>query len=136
MSDHSCRKDVFPNIQSKPPLVQLEAIASHPIASYLGEEINTCLTKPSFQVVVESSKVTPQPPLLQTKQPQLPQSLRLAWDRDRSEVGKHIILISCYHIAGTGLCILGKQELRPLLLPDRPWRSHILDILDADKVVN
>ena len=35
--------------------MQLEAIASHPIASYLGEETNTCLTTPSFQVVLESN---------------------------------------------------------------------------------
>ena len=37
--------------------MQLEAIASHPITSYLGEEMNTCLTTTSFQVVVESNKV-------------------------------------------------------------------------------
>jgi len=33
MPDHSCSKEIFPNIQSKPSLTQLEAIASHPIAS-------------------------------------------------------------------------------------------------------
>jgi len=55
--------------------MQLEAIASCPIASYLGEETNTCLTTTSFQVVVEISKVPPQPPLLQTEEPQLPQPL-------------------------------------------------------------
>jgi len=75
MSDHSFSKDIFPNIQSKPPLMQLEAISSRPIASYLGDETNTCLTTTSFQAVVESNKVPPQPPLLQTKQPQLPQPL-------------------------------------------------------------
>ena len=59
--------------------MQLEAIASHPVASYLGEETNTCLTTASFQVAVESSEVPPQPPLLQAKQPQLTQLLiRLA----------------------------------------------------------
>jgi len=42
--------------------MQLEAIASHPIASHLGEETNACLTTASFQVVVESNKVSPQPP--------------------------------------------------------------------------
>jgi len=49
--------------------MQPEAISSHPIANYLGEE--TRLTTTSFQVVVESEKVPPQPPLLQTEQPQL-----------------------------------------------------------------
>jgi len=77
MPDRSFSKEIFPNIQSKPPLVQLEAMASRPITSYLGEETNTCLTTTSFQVVVESNKVSPQPSLLQAKQPQLPQSLLL-----------------------------------------------------------
>jgi len=75
MSDHSFSKELLPNIQCKHPLAGLEAIASHPIASYLGEETNTRLTTTSFQAVVESDKVSPQPPLLQTKQPQLPQPL-------------------------------------------------------------
>ena len=43
--------------------MQPEAITSCPIASYLGEETNTHLTTTSFQVVVESNKVPPQPPL-------------------------------------------------------------------------
>jgi len=75
MPDHSFSKEIFPNIQSKGPLMQLEAIASPPIASYLREEINTCLTTTSFQAAVESNKVSPQPPLLQTKQPQFFQLL-------------------------------------------------------------
>jgi len=75
MSDHSFSKHIVPNIQSKPHLMQLEAIASHPIAGYLGEETNPHLTTPSFQGVVESNKVPRQPPLLQTEQPQLPQPL-------------------------------------------------------------
>jgi len=33
MSDHSFSKEIFPNIQSKPPLMQPEAISSHAIAS-------------------------------------------------------------------------------------------------------
>jgi len=63
-------EEIFPNIQSEPPLMQLEAISSHPIASYLGEETKTCLTTISFQVDAESKKVPPQPPLLWTKQSQ------------------------------------------------------------------
>jgi len=38
MLDNAISKEFFPNIQSKPPLVQLEAISSHPITCYLGEE--------------------------------------------------------------------------------------------------
>ena len=75
MPDHSFSKEIFPNIQSKPPLMKLQAISSHPIASYLEEETNTCLTTTSFQVAVESDNVSPQPPLLQMRQPQFPQLL-------------------------------------------------------------
>ena len=72
--DHSFRV-VFPNIQPQSPMVQLEAILSSPIAGYMGEEANPQLTTTSLQVVVESNKVSPEPPLLQTKQSQLLQLL-------------------------------------------------------------
>ncbi|KAK4827946.1 hypothetical protein QYF61_022561 [Mycteria americana] len=73
MLDNPLGEVKFPNIQSKPPLAQLEAISSRPIACYLGEETDTHLSTASLQVVVESNKVSPQPPFLQAKQPQLPQ---------------------------------------------------------------
>ena len=50
--------------------MQLEAIPSSPITSYLGEEANTHLITTFFQIVVESDKVIPE-----TKQSQLPQLL-------------------------------------------------------------
>ena len=50
-----------------PPLIQLKTISSCPFASYLGEETNTHPATTSFQVVVESNKVSTQPPLLQAK---------------------------------------------------------------------
>ncbi|KAK4827747.1 hypothetical protein QYF61_021218 [Mycteria americana] len=75
MLDNPFGEDIFPNIQSKPPLVQLGDISSHPIACYLGEETDPHLSTASFQVVVESDKVSPQPPFLQAKQPQFPQAL-------------------------------------------------------------
>ncbi|KAK4823486.1 hypothetical protein QYF61_002550 [Mycteria americana] len=49
----------FPNIQSKPPLAQLEAISSCPITCYMAEETDPHLTTTSFQA----------------KQPQFPQPL-------------------------------------------------------------
>ena len=67
MLDNLFSEKIFPNIQIKPPLAQLEAIASHPIASYLGKETNTHISTTSFQAVVES--------FLQTEQPQFPQTL-------------------------------------------------------------
>ncbi|KAK4812352.1 hypothetical protein QYF61_017129 [Mycteria americana] len=68
----------FPNIQSKPPLVQLEAISSRPITCYLGEETDPHLSTASFQAVVESDEVSPQPPFLQAEQPQVPQPLPIS----------------------------------------------------------
>jgi len=47
-------EEIFPDIQSKPPLVQLKAISSCPIACYLGKETGIRLATTSFQVVVES----------------------------------------------------------------------------------
>ena len=37
-------EEIFPNIQSKPSLVQLETVSSHIVTCCLGEEINTHLT--------------------------------------------------------------------------------------------
>ena len=55
--------------------MQLEAIPSSPITSYTREEADPQLTTTSLQVVIESNKVSPEPPLLQTEQSQLPQPL-------------------------------------------------------------
>ena len=52
--------------------MQLEAIPSSSIASYSGEEADPHLAITSVQVVVESDKVSLEPPLLQTKKSQLP----------------------------------------------------------------
>ncbi|KAK4814832.1 hypothetical protein QYF61_027805 [Mycteria americana] len=49
MLDHPFSKDIFPNIQSKPLLMQLEAISSRPIATYLGEETDPHLSTTCFQ---------------------------------------------------------------------------------------
>ena len=67
MLDNSFGEEIFPHIKSKPPLAQLEAISSCPIPCYLGEETNPHLATTSFQVVLESHKVSPQPPFLQAK---------------------------------------------------------------------
>ncbi|KAK4826255.1 hypothetical protein QYF61_006702 [Mycteria americana] len=59
MLDHPFSEVKFPNIQSNPPLAQLEAISSCPITCYLGEETDPHLATTSFQA----------------KQPQFPQPL-------------------------------------------------------------
>ena len=58
MPDKPLSKEIFPNIQSKPPLAQLDTFSSGPITSYLIEETSTHLTTTSFQVVVECDKVS------------------------------------------------------------------------------
>ena len=75
MLDNPFGEDICRNIKSKHPLGQIEAISSHFIACYLGAEASLHLTTTSFQVVVETDKVSPQPPLLQTEQLQFPQPL-------------------------------------------------------------
>ncbi|KAK4824211.1 hypothetical protein QYF61_012125 [Mycteria americana] len=60
MLDNPFSEDISPNIQFKPPLVQLEAISSRPITCYLGEETDPHLATTSFQAVVESDEVSPQ----------------------------------------------------------------------------
>jgi len=62
--DHPFRVVVFPNVQPEPSLVQLEAIPSRPITSHTREEADPQLTTTSLQVVIESNKVSPEPPLL------------------------------------------------------------------------
>ncbi|KAK4806798.1 hypothetical protein QYF61_005594 [Mycteria americana] len=51
MLDNPFSEVKFPNIQSKPPLAQLEAIFSHPITCYLGEETDPHLSTTSFQTL-------------------------------------------------------------------------------------
>ncbi|KAK4832389.1 hypothetical protein QYF61_022244 [Mycteria americana] len=75
MIDNLFSEEILPNIHFKPLLTQLEAISSRSITCYLGEETDPHLSTTSFQVVVESNKVSPQPPFLQTEQPQFPQPL-------------------------------------------------------------
>ncbi|KAK4816382.1 hypothetical protein QYF61_016286 [Mycteria americana] len=50
MLDNPLGEEKFPNIQSKPPLAQLEAISSCPITCYLGEETDPHLSTTSFQM--------------------------------------------------------------------------------------
>lgn len=57
-------EEIPPDVQPAPPLLQLEAISSLPVSSCLGEKASLDLAAPSFQVIVESDKVTPEPPLL------------------------------------------------------------------------
>ncbi|KAK4806937.1 hypothetical protein QYF61_027304 [Mycteria americana] len=50
MLDNPFGEVKFPNIQSKPPLAQFEAISSRPISCYLGEETDPHLSTASFQL--------------------------------------------------------------------------------------
>ncbi|PKU27690.1 ryanodine receptor hypothetical protein [Limosa lapponica baueri] len=73
MLDNPIGEEIFRNIYPKPLLVQLEAVSSCHIACTLGEETDAHFSSPSFQLVVESEKVSSQPPFLQAEQSQLPQ---------------------------------------------------------------
>ncbi|KAK4809752.1 LOW QUALITY PROTEIN: hypothetical protein QYF61_008873 [Mycteria americana] len=75
MLDNPFSEEKFPNIQSKPPLAQLEAISSRPITCDLGEETDPTSLQPPFR---QFDEVSPQPPLLQAEQPQVPQPLPIS----------------------------------------------------------
>jgi len=62
MFDNPFCEEIFPNIPSKPPLEQLEAVSSCPIIHYLGKETNTQLATTSLQIAVGSDKVSPERP--------------------------------------------------------------------------
>jgi len=62
--DHPFREVVIPNVPPESSLAQLEAIPSRPITSHPREEADPQLTTTSLQVVLESNKVSPEPPLL------------------------------------------------------------------------
>ena len=51
MLDHPLSEEIFPNIQPKPPLTQLEAIFSCPITCYLGKERNMYLLSPRKKLI-------------------------------------------------------------------------------------
>uniref|UniRef100_A0A8C3PT73 Plexin-A4 n=1 Tax=Calidris pygmaea TaxID=425635 RepID=A0A8C3PT73_9CHAR len=69
----------FPNIQSKPPLEQLEAVSSCRIACSLGEEADP----PGYTLLSGScrEKVSPQPPYLQAEQSHVCTKLSAHLDR-------------------------------------------------------
>ena len=61
--NHSSGEEIFPDIQPESLLAQLKAIPSNPITVSVGEEADPNLTTTSFQVVVESDKVSSESPL-------------------------------------------------------------------------
>jgi len=56
--------DFFSNNQPEPTLAEMEAILSHAISSYMREEADIHLATIFLQVVVQGSKVSPEPLLL------------------------------------------------------------------------
>lgn len=49
MVDNLFREEILPDTQTKPPLIQTEAIASHLVTCYLGDEADTHHATTSFQ---------------------------------------------------------------------------------------
>ena len=99
MLDNPFGEEIFPNIQSKPPLAQPEAVSSHPIAFYLGEETDTHLATTSFQVVVESDKVMVVAGLQSLQRNTLPDG-KMSFDcAEPSET------LFCFHLLPFGTCL-------------------------------
>lgn len=62
--NQSYSEEILPDVHSKPPLVQLEAVSSHHITYHLRTETSSILTAASFQVVVGRDELCLQAPLL------------------------------------------------------------------------
>jgi len=114
MLDNPFGEEIFPRIRSKPPPAQPEAVSSHPIASYLGEDTNAHLTTTSFEVVVESNKVSPPPPFLEAEQPQFPQP------------GTGLVLQTLHQPCCSSLDML--QDLNVLLVMRGPKPNTVLQV--------
>lgn len=74
MLDHCLHEEILPNVPSKPSLVQLETISLHHIICHFRKDTNISLLQPHFRSLKRGMR-SPFSPLLQIKQPQLPQSL-------------------------------------------------------------
>ncbi|KAJ7423673.1 hypothetical protein BTVI_08992 [Pitangus sulphuratus] len=61
MPNHPFCEEIPPDIQPKPPLAQLKTLSSCPVSGCLREETKAHLSTTSFQVVVESDEVSPEP---------------------------------------------------------------------------
>ncbi|KAJ7412155.1 hypothetical protein WISP_98814 [Willisornis vidua] len=72
MTDNPFHEEAVPNIQSKPSLVQLEAVSSCLITCYFREETDPHLATSSFQGVVKSEEVPLESPFLQAEAPPAP----------------------------------------------------------------
>jgi len=57
MSDHPLDKEMLPNVQSEPPLVQLWTIPMHPVPESEAEELSTSLSPSPPLEAVESHEV-------------------------------------------------------------------------------
>lgn len=69
MLNYLSSEETSPDIQSELPFTQVEVISPCPIIGSLGKEAASHLAKPSFQAVVERSKVSSEPTFPQAKQP-------------------------------------------------------------------
>ena len=72
MFDHPLDTEKLPNVQSKPPLMQLSIIPTCPITGSHGEEISISLSPSPPQEAAGSNEVAPQRPFVQTRQAQSP----------------------------------------------------------------
>ncbi|KAK4830233.1 hypothetical protein QYF61_009300 [Mycteria americana] len=99
MLDNPFSEVKFPNIQSKPPLPQLEAISSCPITCYLGEETDPHLSTTSFQA----------------KQSQLPQLLLI-----------RLVLQTLHHLRCPSLHTL--QHLNVSLVVGGPKLNTVFEV--------
>lgn len=79
MFDNSCCEEIFNNIQTKPPLVQLEDFFSYTIGCKVREEPKPYRDTTFFQIVAERNKVIPELLFLQAELPLAASHQTWAW---------------------------------------------------------
>ena len=96
MLDNPLSEEIFLDIQSKPPLAQLEAISSCPVTCYLGKETNIHLATTSFQVAVENETIMVSGGLLSLQRNTLPyRNMSFALNKT----------LFCFHLVPFGTCL-------------------------------
>ncbi|TRZ22785.1 hypothetical protein HGM15179_004301 [Zosterops borbonicus] len=66
--NHPLGEKPFPDIESKPPLTQFQAIPLGPVTGYQGKEINVFPFSSPHEEVADCNEVSPQSSLLQAEQ--------------------------------------------------------------------
>lgn len=125
-------REVSPNMQSKSPLVKPGAVSSHSVTWDLGEETNTHVTVTSFQVVVKSDKLSPEP-LFSREFLELIMTL-YSVPQNFTPSNSDLLLTSqlCYFYVCKWLWQQMKKKYQERYLSFQTWDSHVFKVLHRE----